>query len=409
MKKTWLGLSLGLVAVMLAVLATGCATVENNPTPSYTTGTVSGVVANAAGTPISGATVNTFNGSSILTATTNASGAYTLSGVWNGVHVLLISSDNYYAINSVAVTANTTTSQNVSADAGTAATAVPVVTLTSVGTQTASEFFTVAGSVTPVGEVNNVVISVNNNDSLASAVTGTFMKVVNLVSGTNAIVVTAFNSKGYNQKTITVTYTPPAVQTGAVKITLNWDKASDMDLHLWNSAGDRHTYYGRHYGGPLATIEVSYVDSSGIAQTTNYYGDTTLAVPSLSNTLLDYDNIGGTGPENMTIFADGLTAAGRYLVAVNSYSASWEVTCSISVKLPDGTTQAYTQVITTSSGRSGNPNTDTASWWRPFDIVVSSSGAVSIATTDLTGTLNTASVRSSNAETKKKVASGEVQ
>ncbi|MFA4844771.1 MAG: VWA domain-containing protein [Candidatus Margulisiibacteriota bacterium] len=34
MKKTWLGLSLGLVAVMLAVLATGCATVTNTANPA---------------------------------------------------------------------------------------------------------------------------------------------------------------------------------------------------------------------------------------------------------------------------------------------------------------------------------------------------------------------------------------
>jgi len=378
-------MTLGLVAclglmIIGGVSISGCSQSSSSP---YTTGTVSGVVLTASGTAVASATVNTLNGSTLVTATTDSSGAYTLSGVWNGVHVLLISSNSYYAANSVAVTENTTTTQNISVDAGTTATATPVVTLTSVGTSTASEFFTVAGSVTPTSGTNDVIISVNNNDSLASVSSGSFSKVVHLVSGTNTIVVTAFNSLGYNQKTITVTYTPPSAQTGSVKITLNWDKAADIDLHLWNRAGDKHTYYSRHYGGPLSAVTVEVVTSSGTLTTLTWPKDTT--AQALPNTLLDYDNIGGTGPENMTIYSDGLTQEARYLVGINGYSGSlYPITCSISVKLPNGTTQAYTHVIPASNGNSGNPNTDTNYWWRPCDIVVSSSGVVSIGAAELT-------------------------
>ncbi|HVN67563.1 MAG TPA: carboxypeptidase-like regulatory domain-containing protein, partial [Candidatus Sulfotelmatobacter sp.] len=346
-KNVWAGLVLGLAAlVIIGVSMSSCSSTSTTATtvPAYATGTVSGVVTTATGTAVANAVVNTFNGSTIVSGTTNASGAYTLSGVWIGVHVLIISSSNYSAVSTVAVTDGGTTTQNISADAGTAATTAPVVTLTSVSTQTASEFFTVAGTLTPTSGINNVVVSVNNNDSLASVSSGSFSKVIHLVSGTNTIVVTAFNSQGYNQQTLTVTYTPASVQTGSVKITLNWDKASDMDLHLWNKTGDRHTYYSRHYGGPLSSISVEVVTVSGSLTTVNYPKDT--SVNALLNTLLDYDNIGGTGPENMTIFSDGLTAGTaevRYLVGVNSFSASYPVTCSLSVKLPDGTTHAYTQ------------------------------------------------------------------
>ncbi len=289
------------------------------------------------------------------------------------------------------------TSQNISADAGTAATASPTITLTQVGTTTAFEFFQISGSVTPVGEVPNVVISVNNNDSLAPVSSGTFSKVVKLVSGSNTIVVTAFNSQGYSQKSINVTYNPPSAQTGAVKITLNWDKNDDVDLHLWNQAGTKHTYYGRHYGGPLDLVTVEVVDTSG-SPTIMTWGKST-AVQALPNTLLDYDNIGGTGPENMTIYADGLTGTTetRYQVGINGYSSSggggYPVSCSLSVVLPDGTTRAYTHVITAANSNSGDPNTDTTHWWRPFDIIVSSSGVVSIDTAVTTTTPITSGAR----------------
>lgn len=399
-RRVWFGLVCVFLVGLFMISLFGCAQTQSTTTPSYATGTVSGVVLTATGTPVANATVNTFNGASVMSATSNSSGAYTINGVWIGVHVLLIASNNYYAANSVAVSENTTTTQNISADAGTTATAIPAVTLTSVGTSTASEFFTVAGSVTPVGEVNNVVVSVNNNDSLAPVSSGVFSKVVHLTSGTNTIVVAAFNSLGYNQKTITVTYTPSAAQTGSVKITLNWDKASDMDLHLWNRTGDKHTYWTRHYGGPLSSITVEVVDVSGTLTALTWLKDTT--AKALPNTLLDYDNIGGTGPENMTIYSEGLTQEARYLVGINSFTASYPVTCSLSVKLPDGTTHAYTSVLASSNGGSGDPNTDTTHWWRPFDIVVSSTGAVSIAAAELSATPTTSGVRTLNVESRKK-------
>lgn len=146
-KKVWFGLFglvlvglIGVAMMSVGVSVSGCAQSQSTTTttlPSYATGTVSGVVLTSTGTPVASAVVNTFNGTTVLTGTTNSSGAYTISGVWIGVHVLLISSTNYYAVTSVAVTADTTTTQNISADAGTAATAAPTVTLTSVGTETA--------------------------------------------------------------------------------------------------------------------------------------------------------------------------------------------------------------------------------------------------------------------------------
>ena len=381
-KYGWLGMvGLFIAAVMLiGVSVNGCGQSGSSSTTSL--GTVSGVVVNSSGTAVSGATVSSCNGGTVVSAETNSSGVYTLSGVSEGVHVLTISSNSYYAASSVAVTAGSTTTQNITADAGSAATAEPVVTLTSVGTATAFEFFTVAGTVTG-GGANHAVISVNNNDSLALISLGAFSKVVHLVSGTNTIVVTAFNSKGYNQKTITVTYTPPTGQSGTVKVTLNWDRSADIDLHLWNQAGTKHTYYNRHYGGPLPSITVEVMTTSGTPTMVNYPKDT--SVKALPNTLLDYDNIGGTGPENMTIYSDGLTGEARYLVGVNGYSiyTSTPINCSLSVKLPDGTTKSYTHSIASANSDGGNPNTDTTHWWRPFDIVVSG-GVVSIADPDLT-------------------------
>jgi len=392
LKKYGLGLAAMTVIVLFAVMSSSCG--QSTSTTSYATGAVSGVVTNSAGSAVAGTIVNTFNGSSVLTATTDSTGTYTISGVWNGVHVLMISSSSEYAAQSVAVTENTTTTHNITTEAGTTATVAPTITMSSESMSTSSGFFTVAGTVTPVGQVSNVVVSVNNNDSLAAVSSGGFSKVVNLISGTNTIVVTAFNSLGYDHKTITVTYTPPAVQTGSVKITLNWDKADDIDLHLWNSTGDKHTYWSRYYGGPLDSVTVEVVDASGTVTSLTRTKDTT--AKALPNTVLDYDNRTGTGPENITIFSNGLTQEGRYLVGVNGYNSIYNpypITCSVSVKLPDGTTKAYTHVITSSNSGAGNPNTDTANWWRPFDIVVSSSGVVSIGTADTSATPTTTGAR----------------
>jgi hypothetical protein len=378
-KKVLLGL---LLASLVSVSLFGCSALQN-AAASYATGTISGIVYNSLGAVIASATVYTFNGTTVLSATTNSSGAFTLTGVWVGTHVLLITSSSYYAIATVAVTENTTTSATLTVSTGSTATAAPTVTLTSVGTTTASAYFTVAGTVIPTGEVTNVVISVNNNDTIAPVSSGAFSKVVNLVSGTNTIVVTAYNSAGSSTKSITVTYNPPSVQTGTVKITLNWDAADDVDLHLWNRTGDRHTYYGRHYGGPLAAVTVEVITVGGTPTTYTWTKDTTAY--ALPNTILDYDNIGGTRPENMTIFAEGLTQEARYLVGVNGYSGSnYPINCSISVVMPDGTTHAYSHTITSSDGNSGNPNTDTTHWWRPFDVVVSAARAVSLGTANTT-------------------------
>ncbi len=70
MKKTVIGL---LCLALVCLFVYGCGTSSSSPT--YKTGAVTGVVrSSVTGNVVANATVNSFNGSSVINTTTNASG-----------------------------------------------------------------------------------------------------------------------------------------------------------------------------------------------------------------------------------------------------------------------------------------------------------------------------------------------
>lgn len=126
------------------------------------------------------------------------------------------------------------------------------------------------------------------------------------------------------------------------RVTLNWNQANDIDLHVFTSDG-QHSFYANKVieGGSLVL-----------------------------------DDIDGFGPENFTLTT---LRPGRYYVAVNYYQGQPATDSTIVIRTKTETRALGPHVLSTENLNAGYPvRGDTASWWRVCDLNVSASGATTI-------------------------------
>jgi len=137
------------------------------------------------------------------------------------------------------------------------------------------------------------------------------------------------------------------------KATLAWDTDNtDVDLHLWDPFG-RHTYFGE--------MEI------GAAW-------------------LDFDDLFGYGPENITVYKPAIS--GRYAIAVNYYNDRdiYNTGVEVRVLASPGTELETTGIFSHALSYSDGmvlPVSEGPSWWRPCDIYVDASGVAVIRSPDL--------------------------
>jgi hypothetical protein len=171
----------------------------------------------------------------------------------------------------------------------------------------------------------------------------------------------------------------------AMTITLTWNETgnatvsnSDMDLHLnyyavtaptgsteptWNIAWDLS-------GGTSTTVIANQCTApNGI---TSYRSALDLTGSGVCDVLLDQDNTVGFGPEHIIAT---MLPAGYYVVSVDSYyliDPSEDV--KVTIQIGNSLFGPFTTTITTSDGDGTTP----AAWFPAADIVVSSTGGVSV-------------------------------
>jgi len=133
---------------------------------------------------------------------------------------------------------------------------------------------------------------------------------------------------------------------GSFTCTLRWDTLGDVDLHLWTPTGE-HCYFGN--------MRVTHGE-------------------------LDVDNVDGYGPENITLEN---APPGRYRVAVNYYRGTASPTANVVVTSGSLRVDGGRYRFTIPNRNEGYPITrNTASWWRPFDIVIEPDGRVRVVEPD---------------------------
>jgi len=141
-----------------------------------------------------------------------------------------------------------------------------------------------------------------------------------------------------------------SVGSGSVRVQLTWDKANDMDLHIYSPSTAGGTATNATYGSHI------------------YYGNQTL---SWGNLDVDsgIDNP-GYGPENLTI--NSWPTSGRYFVEAINYSDNGlvPVNCTLTYFTASGQTLLTQRFQLTSSQRS----------FTGAKIVVASNGSVSLDT-----------------------------
>jgi hypothetical protein len=94
------------------------------------------------------------------------------------------------------------------------------------------------------------------------------------------------------------------VGTGDLSVTLTWDLAGDMDLHVITPTG-KHIYYGLL--GPTASTD---------------FGE------------LDVDDQFGTGPENVFWASQYTPPTGNYLVCASPYNINGTTNYTVTIKRP---------------------------------------------------------------------------
>ncbi len=140
-------------------------------------------------------------------------------------------------------------------------------------------------------------------------------------------------------------------------VVLEWATDGDLDLHLFDGAN--HAYFGN---------------------------------PVIPIGRLVSDEIGPPGAE---AFGGSTAKAGRFPVAVNYFRGQGDVPGTATLLVPAKGPFAEAFTLTRSNANGGYPVTaPTASWARPFDVVVSASGDVSAASADTSVPLQPAAVRS---------------
>jgi len=310
-------------------------------TPTETAGTVQ----DSSGNPVSGARVVTGSSAeALVSAVTGAGGAYAMSSVPAGMRVFAASASGRVTDYNVVVVPSSGSYSlpgfTLMEYTGTAPAAAPTLTI---GEPSVSDTGTAAIS----GQAANldserVVVVVNGDETLISTdSSGYYNYTAILRLGTNTISVRATNAVGTSfseVKTVNFSGTPGNY---LFRVTMTWDTTGDMDLHVWDPAGNQ-----------------------------SYYGNTQIATG-----WLDVDNTSGYGPENFTCSAP---TAGRYYVGVHYYGGSNIINATVKISKNLGTPQESEQFFGpytfTAAGGDSDPftNGNTGSWWRPFDVVVDS-------------------------------------
>jgi len=218
---------------------------------------------------------------------------------------------------------------------------------------------------------DTAVVILNGQQSIMDASGGAFNVTLILVPGTNYIRARATNAAGTTlSEEFTVEYTPPVGGEYYFRITLTWDRATDMDTHVWSPSAQHSCWWNKSIGA----------------------GE------------LDFDNISGYGPENFT--CDTLED-GRFKPAINYFSGSPAVGCVVRVTTGTLATGASVSEIlgpfylTIANAESGYPVTgNTASWWRPCDVILSSSGEVTVVAADTSVGLSSVETGAAGIRTK---------
>lgn len=311
-----------------------------------------GYVTDQGGAPVADVLVGCSDGQTLWMTTSAQDGSYQMTGIPLGARVLSFDKDGYETTHVASAIANATDCVRVDAVLATSAVQCPNdLPQFSLNPPSVDQ---VAGNATISGVISNLdsgtaVLVLNGSETIIPvAGNGSFSALVFLNTGQNAIVIRASNCRG------NALSTPMYVQfTGqfVFRVTLTWDVATDMDLHLWapgSAGGTQHCCYWN-----------MSVDAGG----------------------LDIDDTYGYGPENFT--ADTIVP-GRYAVAVNYYSGSPSVGCSIRVTVPgQPATDFGPYALTLSNYESDYPvSVSTPSWWRATDLQVAANGDVTIVPAD---------------------------
>ena len=149
-----------------------------------------------------------------------------------------------------------------------------------------------------------------------------------------------------------VTWTPPEGSDFVFRVTLTWNEGtSDPDLHTWSP---------------------------------NLAGHSSWHNKAITGGQLDVDDTEGFGPENFTATQ---IVPGRWRVAINSYDLDEATRYGVTVRVVTGglASNSVSRVFgphtfTTDNGE--DYPVEAPNWWRPFDIVVTADGNVSVVGAD---------------------------
>ncbi len=296
---------------------------------------------------------------------TDENGRFCISDLAPGTYAMTVAADGYateYRI--ISVTGENQT-EDVVMDTPTQGnpTDCPVITAAAGTVDDTAGTVHITGTVTNT-DADTVVIFQDGNPALTGL---TDMQPDAVVPGPRAFDFLAFLHPGTNvfrvlvsnaactviSDPINVEWTPPQGSDFYFRVTLSWDTStSDPDLHVWSPAPDNeHSAFWNM---------------------------------AINAGQLDVDDTEGFGPEN---FTNGTLVPGRFHVAINSYDLDEESVYHVTVRVVTGGLAANSLVRTFGPHTFTTDDSETypvqpPSWWRPFDIVVSADGAVSVVAPD---------------------------
>ncbi len=171
---------------------------------------------------------------------------------------------------------------------------------------------------------NNAIFTLNGVDQDIAVSNGSFTESASIASGQNTISLRANSPNGDTGVSDVATITGEFVAPD-IEVTLTWNTAADLDLHVWNPNGE-HAYYSN----------TSIADGS-----------------------LDIDDTNGFGPETFTV---PTALAGSYIVKVNSFSLGSDGSsdATIQLQLNGGQKQTFgPHRFTVDDSNGTNPE----AWW----------------------------------------------
>ena len=328
------------IAMLSIVLLAGCSD-RGGMIVSPSTGGITGRVTDGDGEGIAGINVITMDGTSMWETVTDENGDYALASVANGSRVIGFYGHGWTSaylgvvVSGLPVTGNMTLSPSEGTLEG-----APSIDLDDPDVSESAGTATISGQILNA-DVENAVIVVNGSATLISTDgSGNFSTTAILNPGDNTVYIWAVNRLGWSiAGPININFAPQGDLY--FRVTLTWDGAGDIDLHNWDPNMAHSAYWNK-------------VIPTGV---------------------LDLDNTDQDGPENFTCTA---LANGRFRVAVNNYSGgSRAATIRVSVFSGPNAGQTYAfgpYQLTQSNYEDGYPVTgNTASWWRPCDVLVNGS------------------------------------